>query len=392
MRNKVILILVAHFLPGFKGGGPIRSIANLVQQLGSEYDFKIITSDRDLGDAWPYPGINCDTWVSSGGASVFYASPANLSVFGILKIIRSLEFDVLYLNSFFNVRFTIVPMLAKFLGLIKVSSVVLAPRGEFSEGAFRLKRWKKLPYTYATKILSFYKNVVWHASTAFELEDIHRVMGSNSVNVKIAHVACDLPELIAGNRSFYKYDSCNSSVGPELTVCFLSRISPMKNLDYAISVLKTVEIPVQFYIYGPKESVDYWNLCEALLNSLPGNVKWTYGGAVKNSEVKNIISKFDLFFVPSRGENFGHVFYEALSSGVPILVSDNTPWRNLQVCGLGWDIPLSQPSEFKKAIEEYSQTSYEDRRRVSRACIDFADKKAIDENVLNMNRALFDIC
>ena len=41
-----ILILVGNYLPGYKSGGALRSIVNMIERLGSEFEFKIITSDR----------------------------------------------------------------------------------------------------------------------------------------------------------------------------------------------------------------------------------------------------------------------------------------------------------------------------------------------------------
>ena len=35
------------------------------------------------------------------------------------------------------------------------------------------------------------------------------------------------------------------------------------------------------------------------------------------------------FLLPTGGENFGHAIFEALSCGVPALISDRTPWRDL---------------------------------------------------------------
>lgn len=48
MKN--ILILMGRYLPGYKDGGPVRTIVNLVDILGNEYNFNIMTSDRDHGD------------------------------------------------------------------------------------------------------------------------------------------------------------------------------------------------------------------------------------------------------------------------------------------------------------------------------------------------------
>jgi hypothetical protein len=42
------------------------------------------------------------------------------------------------------------------------------------------------------------------------------------------------------------------------------------------------------------------------------------------------------------GENFGHSIAEALNHGLPVVISDRTPWRNLHKISAGWDIPLNQ--------------------------------------------------
>ena len=45
-----ILSSVGYYLPGYKAGGPIRTLANMVDRLGDEFQFKIVTLDRDFGD------------------------------------------------------------------------------------------------------------------------------------------------------------------------------------------------------------------------------------------------------------------------------------------------------------------------------------------------------
>ena len=58
-----ILILVPHYLPGYNAGGPIRSVANMIQFLGDEFKFKIITSDRDLYSDKPFSNISPNRWM-----------------------------------------------------------------------------------------------------------------------------------------------------------------------------------------------------------------------------------------------------------------------------------------------------------------------------------------
>jgi len=57
---KEILIFTDHYLPGFKGGGPIVSLSNMVREIKA-FRFKIITRDHDLNGP-PYPDIKRGKW------------------------------------------------------------------------------------------------------------------------------------------------------------------------------------------------------------------------------------------------------------------------------------------------------------------------------------------
>jgi glycosyltransferase involved in cell wall biosynthesis len=63
----------------------------------------------------------------------------------------------------------------------------------------------------------------------------------------------------------------------------------------------------------------------------------------------------DLFFLPTAGENFGHAIFEALSTGAPVLISDQTPWRGLAASMAGWDLPLTDRAPWVEAIESFAR-------------------------------------
>ncbi|WP_232292601.1 hypothetical protein [Bacillus thuringiensis] len=137
---KDILILAPYYLPGFKGGGPIRSISNLVHTLGNELNFKIITSNRDLGDSIAYEKAQNEVWTKVGLAEVYYVTPEKFNFRYLRKIIQSTQYDFIYLNSFFNTNFSVIPILLRRMGIIPYKPIIVAPRGEFSPGALKIKK------------------------------------------------------------------------------------------------------------------------------------------------------------------------------------------------------------------------------------------------------------
>src|SRR5262249_30130773 len=138
-----VLVFVKHYLPGYKSGGPIRSLANLVEHLGDELHFVILTRDRDSGDTTGYPGVVPGSRCRIGKADVIYLQPAALRWRALAATIRSIRADVLYLNSFFAREFSMLPVLLRRLRLIPYTPIVLAPRGELSQGALGIRATRK---------------------------------------------------------------------------------------------------------------------------------------------------------------------------------------------------------------------------------------------------------
>lgn len=97
-----ILILSDYYLPGYKGGGPIRSVSNMIDQLNDMFDFTVITRDHDLGDRTPYSSISQTNSHQVGRCLICYQSKRELSSKGICKLLDGVDYDLLYLNSFFR--------------------------------------------------------------------------------------------------------------------------------------------------------------------------------------------------------------------------------------------------------------------------------------------------
>lgn len=380
--KKRILVFISFYLPGFKAGGPIKTIQSMVSQLSGDLEFLIVTRDRDLGDSERYSSIKLSDWLELDSAKVMYLSPSQFSVNFFTKVINDAHFDALYLNSFFDVNFTVKPLLARRLGLIKLCPVVLAPRGEFSAGALALKPFKKKLYIKLSKWLGLYRNVTWQASSEYEKLDILNALNVDSSSVFIAK---DLPEKKHDLLNVHKIQE-NATA----KLVFLSRISPMKNLDFALRILSRSNSRLTFDIYGPIEDEAYWKDCLRLIAELPDHIHVRYRGAVTPDQVSDIFSQYDLFFFPTRGENYGHVIAESLSVGTPVLISDQTPWQGMSVDSLGWDLPLETESIFVEKIEQVGNMNAGERFGWRKKVMESASSRINSDADVADNKALFE--
>jgi glycosyltransferase involved in cell wall biosynthesis len=160
----------------------------------------------------------------------------------------------------------------------------------------------------------------------------------------------------------------------------------MKNLEFALKVLAKVKVPVTFNIFGPTEDYKYWESCLKVIGSLPVHIKVHYGGPVMPDRVIDTIRMHNLFFLPTLGENFGHVFVEAWCAGVPVLTSDRTPWRGLISRNLGWDFSLEDEDSFIDAIHDAAIWSVKQQDFIRSACQSFAHEIMTDTMVIEANR------
>ncbi|WP_029236294.1 hypothetical protein [Vibrio coralliilyticus] len=73
-----VLVFTNHYLPGYKAGGPIKSISNLCDELKDKVNINVVTTNHDFNDSRPYSNINFDEPVSLNGYKVTYMSKVTL--------------------------------------------------------------------------------------------------------------------------------------------------------------------------------------------------------------------------------------------------------------------------------------------------------------------------
>lgn len=380
--NKKVLIMTSYYIPSIKGGGPIQSIKNIVDYLSDEIEFYIVTSDRDLGDKVPFKNIETEKWNRIGNAKVFYIKASKLTFKKISDIVKSYDFDMIYLNSFFSYRYSIVPILLKKLNRISDLPIIIAPRGEFSPGALQLKPIRKKIYINISKILGLYKNIVWHGTTDTEGAHIQKIF--KNAEIKVANN-------LTKDYSGLNYNKKIKKKKGKLRVTFISRIHPKKNLLKALQFLEKVDGKVEFNIFGPIEDNNYWLECKNEIQSLPQNIKVEYRGVLSHQQVQKVFMSHHVFLFPTLGENFGHVISEALVGGCPVIISDQTPWIQLEKKGVGRDIPLEKENEFIKTLNYYlnlNQNEYDD---ISKRAFFYGKEKSKNLNDKKNTKKIFNV-
>lgn len=364
--KKKVLILADYYLPSIKGGGPIQSIKNLVDNLSDKINFYMVAADRDLGDDKSFPDIQTDEWVQVGNAKVFYTNPSKLTWRKTADVINSVDYDVMYLNSFFSFKFSTVPIMLNKMKRISKKPIVMAPRGQFSPGALGLKSGKKKLYIKLTKALGLHKNIKWHATANTEKKDIEVIFGK-AENIKVAN------NLTANYRELNYNKNIEKKKG-ELKIVFVSRVHPKKNLKKAIKFLKDIDGKIEFNIYGPLEDKVYWDECEKVIEDLQENIEVLYKGVANHNEIMDIFKENYVFLFPTLGENFGHVISEALIGGCPIIISDQTPWRGLEKFHVGWDIKLKDEDRFVEVLQHCVDMDNEEYKALSKNAFEYGKK------------------
>lgn len=377
--SKKLLIFSDWYEPGYKAGGPIRSIVNMVTFLKESFDIYIVTTNQDFDDTKPYPHIIPNVWTSiDQKVNIFYFSKDRITFQCLKNIIRDIKPDTVYINSMWSVKFTIYPLLI--LKKENKAKIVLAPRGMLHDSALQFKKTKKILALFVYHKIGLCDRVVFHATNAYEKKSISNYFKNNS-SIEISNFPSKVKK---------------SSVSLEkrkgaLKLIFISRICKTKNLKYILDILLKVN-PANKYsinIYGPIEDEEYFRQCLLIAKNLPENIELIYRGILPNELVVAQVEKHHFFILPTLGENFGHAIFESFAAGRPVIISDQTPWRDLKEQKVGFDISLNGISDFVSAIEFAASMEQDEFDKWCESSLEYANKYNEKSNLKQKYLELF---
>lgn len=374
-------MLIDWFLPGIKAGGPVKSVAAMVNKLNDSFEFYILTTDTDFGEDAPYKNIVSNKWLDySVNTKVCYLSLNSLGADVLLNHINEIQPDVIYINSFFSKYFSILPLQLIKKNKIK-AKVILAPRGMLSAGALRIKPLKKKLFIRYSKITGLHKNLTWHSTKSDETNDIKKVYGNNVTIYEAQNVSDVHP-----SRPLKPIEKQSG----ELKLVYLGRIAENKNLLLVLKSLKTLDKGnISLDVYGSLEDLNYWSECEKLIHQLPSNIKVSYKGMIAPEKIREAFSSYHFLVQLSYSENFGHSIVEALSSSLPVIISNTTPWKDLISEKAGWDVAINSEKPTLEALSKALNLNREEYNLLSEGAYTYAVKNCQNQKVIEELKGLF---
>lgn len=307
----------------------------MIELIRDNFIIDVVCSAYDLGETETLKDIHTDEWNHvSGNVNVLYLSKAKAR--RIIAVFEDRRPDIVYINGIFLPLYTWLPLV---VAKVRRMQVVLSPRGMLQDGALAKGSLKKFLAIVLLRASGAVKHVLWQATDEQEVKDIRRSFGHQAAVKLVKNVP--KPPLLQ--------NTITPKRANELSMVYLSLISAKKNLAFVLETLKGLKQRVSFHVYGPIKDCTYWRECLSHMEGQIHDIR--YCGAVQPAMVQSTLKQYHAFVLLTKGENFGHAVYEAMSAGTPAVISPFTPWGDLARNHAGITVGINDTGKCLRAFE-----------------------------------------
>ena len=206
--------------------------------------------------------------------------------------------------------------------------------------------------------------------------DFTFVVASEQEVLPVRNQFPDFPiEIIGIGIEFQGKPSIRKKVASTLNLVCISRLTMKKRIDLCIGVVKLMRdqgIDVELHILGSGDTKLTSSLQELVrLHDLVQVIH--FHGHLTRKAIQQILPQMHIFLLPSENENFAIAVAEAISDGLPTIVSNNVAMHTFVALNkTGIVISELSTESLKEAIlkvysdiEEYSKNAIESRLQLS---------------------------
>ena len=333
-----ICLVSSSFYPATFYGGPISATWDLSKKLANN-GIEVYVSTTNANGASKLDVIKNEFLEKHSNLFVKYYNEKIINkfsfsfVFGIWSDIK--KSDVVYIQYLFH--YTVLVSL--FISFLLRKKIIVCPRGSLSEWGlnYKHKRIKKIWLN--VFIRPFVKNVTWQACSYLEVEDIKKIFKSSGIveiNDGIDFDSFQDVEKLSKlelvneftNQNFKKVSDVFFSMG---------RLHEIKGFEVIIDAfdLFVKDNPnAKLLIAGGDDGYETFLKKKIEKLSLLNSVFLI--GSVNHKDKCKLLSNCSVFTLASKFESFGIVIAEALASGVPVIISNKMPWKDIEKnnCGI----------------------------------------------------------
>lgn len=364
MRKMRILHVIENTNPA--SGGPSHSVTNLVDNL-IENDVDAFLLSQNFGNS------NFITLKRNPKNHFLLNVKSKIvmwSGYSAYLFIRRNSFDIIHIHGLWSpFCFWIA-----YYSIRNKTPFVISPRGMLLKNALRLKYLKK-----KIAMVLYQKHIINHSKAVIvtSKEEALSVIncGFQDKDIFIVPNGVDLPKTV-------KEWNCKNN-----EILFLSRLHKIKGLDnllFAWSKLK-FKNGWKLMIAGSGSS-DYEKGIVKKINDYKINDSVELLGHLDGFSKENAFERAKFFILPSYSENFGNAILEALSFGLPVITTKNTPWKIIQDFSCGWYID-NDPDAIIKALNQAIKIKKEEwiyMSNASKEIVDPFDWSVISTEVKNI--------
>ena len=98
-----------------------------------------------------------------------------------------------------------------------------------------------------------------------------------------------------------------------------------------------------------------------------------------------------VLFFPTFHENYGHVISESLSSGMPVIISSNTPWKDLIEFNAGFEFDLKKDEKFAESIQFFVDLDQSVYNEYSKGAKSYFSSRVNMDEIIELSRSLFKV-
>jgi glycosyltransferase involved in cell wall biosynthesis len=333
-----------YFAPAFRYGGPPRSILGLCRALmeaGVEIEVFTTTANGPeplaaAPEGTEYDGVRVRYFPLAWPRRYWRASGLAAAIERALP-----SADLVHVHGLWNMTGSAAVARARSAG----RPYVVSPRGMLQPAAMRRHRVLKTAAYWASERAHLSGAAFLHATSHLEQQQIAKY-GRSVVTIAngVAPVAVSA-DVLEEVRERARIDA-----GDEVVLC-LGRLHPIKRLDLlaaAFDIVHRARPRARLVIAGPDED-GYRARVEPLFTPVAAATRWL--GAVDRETVAALFAASRTLVQCSDSESFGMSVAEALAAGLPVVVTNETPWPQVAALELGYSV-AQEPAAIARGILE----------------------------------------